>query len=139
MASIQHICGRANMLKSFFLTVAITLVTSPIAFAHHGLAAYDMSKSVTIKGVVTEFSFINPHAAIYLDVKDDKGKGEKWMVEADSPNNLARAGWTRNTIKPGQEISVVGNQMKDGSKILRLQKIILADGKDLKPREGNEY
>ena len=127
------------MLKFFFLTVAITLVTSPISFAHHGLAAYDMSKSVTVKGTVTEFSFINPHAAIYLDVKDDKGNSEKWMVEADSPNNLARAGWTRNTIKPGQEISVVGNQMKDGNKVLRLQKIILSDGKELKPREGNEY
>ena len=95
------------MLKSIFLAVAIALAITYTAFAHHGLAAYDMSKSVTIKGVVTEFSFINPHAAIYLDVKDDKGNSEKWMVEADSPNNLARAGWTRNTIKPGQEISVV--------------------------------
>ena len=127
------------MLKSIFLTVAIGLAITHTAFAHHGLAAYDMSQSVTIKGVVTDFSFINPHAAIYLDVKDDKGNTEKWMVEADSPNNLARAGWTRNTIKPGQEISVVGNQMRDGSKIIRLQKIILSDGKDLKPREGNEY
>ena len=127
------------MLKSIFLALAISAALSPLAFAHHGLAAYDMSKSVTVKGTVTEFSFINPHAAIYLDVKNDSGASEKWMVEADSPNNLARAGWTRNTIKPGQEISVVGNQMKDGSKILRLQKIILSDGKELKPREGNEY
>jgi len=127
------------MLKSVFLAILVSTTINTAALAHHGLAAYDMSKSVTIKGVVTEFSFINPHTAIYLDVKDDKGNSEKWMVEADSPNNLARAGWTRNTIKPGQEISVVGNQMKDGSKILRLQKIILADGKDLKPREGNEY
>lgn len=127
------------MLKSIFLTVAVGLAITHAAFAHHGLAAYDMSKSVTIKGVVTDFSFINPHTAIYLDVKDDKDSTGKWLVEADSPNNLARAGWTRNTIKPGQEISVVGNQMKDGSKILRLQKIILSDGKELKPREGNEY
>ncbi|HWF38765.1 MAG TPA: DUF6152 family protein [Candidatus Acidoferrales bacterium] len=127
------------MLRSVFLAILVTVTTNTAALAHHGLAAYDMSKSVTIKGVVTEFSFINPHAAIYLVVKDDKSNTEKWMVEADSPNNLARAGWTRNTIKPGQEISVVGNQMKDGSKILRLQKILLADGKELRPREGNEY
>lgn len=127
------------MIKPFFVSLAITLFMTSAVSAHHGLAAYDMSKSVTVKGTVTEFSFINPHAAIYLEVKDDKGNTDKWMVEADSPNNLARAGWTRNTIKPGQEISVVGNQMKDGSKILRLQKIILSDGKELKPREGNEY
>lgn len=127
------------MLKSLFLISATILFISCGASAHHGLAAYDMSKSVTVKGTVTEFSFINPHAAIYLEVKDDKGNAEKWMVEADSPNNLARAGWTRNTIKPGQELSIVGNQMKDGSKILRLQKIMLSDGKELKPREGNEY
>src|SRR5579872_4253623 len=127
------------MLKSLFLTITITLLVTSVVSAHHGLAAYDMSKSVTVKGTVTEFSFINPHTAIYLDVKGDKGSTEKWMVEADSPNNLARAGWTRNTIKTGDEISVVGNQMKDGSKILRLQKILLSDGKELKPREGNEY
>jgi hypothetical protein len=127
------------MPKKFLLAAMLAAVLPLVTFAHHGLAAYDMSKSVTVKGTVTEFSFINPHAAIYLDVKDDKGNTEKWMVEADSPNNLARAGWTRNTIKFGDEISVVGNRMKDGSKVLRLQKIIFADGKELKPREGNEY
>lgn len=127
------------MPKKLLLASLIAAVLSFAAVAHHGLAAYDMSKSVTVKGTVTEFSFINPHTAIYLDVKDDKGNTEKWMVEADSPNNLARAGWTRNTIKAGDEVSVVGNRMKDGSKVLRLQKIILSGGKELKPREGNEY
>lgn len=115
------------------------LATSQALFAHHGLAAYDMSKTVTIKGSVTEFLFANPHSAIYLDVQDDHGNVEKWMVEADSPNNLARAGWTRNSIKPGDQISVVGNRAKDGSKLLRLQKIIFPGGRELKPREGNEY
>lgn len=115
------------------------LATSQALSAHHGLAAYDMSKAVTIKGSVTEFLFANPHSAIYLDVQDDHGNVEKWMVEADSPNNLARAGWTRNSIKPGDQIAVVGNRAKDGSKLLRLQKIIFAGGRELKPREGNEY
>jgi hypothetical protein len=127
------------MSKKFLLASLIATLLPFVVIAHHGLAAYDMSKSVTVKGTVTEFSFINPHTAIYLHVKDDKGRAEKWMVEADSPNNLARAGWTRNTIKAGDEISVVGNRMKDGTKVLRLQKIIFSDGRELKPREGNEY
>jgi hypothetical protein len=115
------------------------LIAPQTVSAHHGLAAYDMSKAVTIKGSVTEFLFANPHSAIYLDVKGDNGNVEKWMVEADSPNNLARAGWTRNSIKPGDQIAVVGNRAKDGSKLLRLQKVIFADGRELKPREGDEY
>jgi uncharacterized protein DUF6152 len=121
-----------------FGTIAL-LTLCRASSAHHGLAAYDMSKAVTVKGTVTEFDFANPHSAIYLDVKNDKGNLEKWLVEADSPNNLARAGWTRNSIKPGEQIAVVGNRAKDGSKLLRLQKVIFADGKQLKPREGDEY
>lgn len=122
------------------LAVAISVFMAPNRMlAHHGLAAYDMKKAVTVKGTVTEFSFINPHATIYLEAKGDKGDIEKWLVEADSPNNLARAGWNRNSIKRGDQIAVVGNRAKDGSMVLRLQKVIFSDGKELKPREGNEY
>jgi DNA/RNA endonuclease YhcR with UshA esterase domain len=108
-------------------------------FAHHGLAAYDMTQPVTVKGTVTEFAFINPHSAIHLDVKDEKGNVDKWLVEADSPNNLARAHWNKESIKPGDEISVVGNRAKNGSKVMRLQKVVFSDGHELKPREGDEY
>ncbi len=107
--------------------------------AHHGSSNYDMSKSVSVKGTVTEFSFINPHSAIHLEAKDDKGNVEQWLIEADSPNNLARAGWNRDSIKPGDLVTIVGNRLKDGSKVMRLQKVIFADGKELKPREGDEY
>jgi hypothetical protein len=107
--------------------------------AHHGSSNYDMSKSVSVKGTVTEFSFINPHSAIHLEAKDGKGSAEQWLIEADSPNNLARAGWNRDSIKPGDGVTIVGNRLKDGSKVMRLQKVIFADGKELKPREGDEY
>jgi hypothetical protein len=109
------------------------------ASAHHGSANYDMSKSVSVKGTVTQFDFMNPHSAIHLEAKDDKGNAEPWLIEADSPNNLARAGWTRDSLKPGEQITIVGNRLKDGSKVMRLQKVILSDGKELKPREGDEY
>ncbi len=133
--------GRVVENKVFiFLVVAGGLLRNPgPMFGHHGLAAYDMAKSETVKGTVAEFAFINPHAAIHLDVKDDKGNIEKWLVEADSPNNLARAGWTKNSIKPGEQITVIGNRAKDGSKLLRLQKVVFSNGKELKPREGDEY
>lgn len=107
--------------------------------AHHGLSAYDMSKTITVKGTVTEFAFMNPHSAIHLETKDDKGSAEQWLVEADSPNNLARAGWKRDSIKTGDQVTIVGNRAKDGSKVMRLQKVVFADGKELKPRTGDEY
>ena len=115
------------------------LIACGQAAAHHGSSNYDLSKSVSVKGTVTQFDFINPHSAIHLEAKDDKGNTEQWLIEADSPNNLARAGWTRDSLKPGDQVTIVGNRLKDGSKVMRLQKIIFAGGKELKPREGDEY
>lgn len=122
----------------FGTALALLIAGGPLS-AHHGSSNYDMSKSVSVKGTVTEFSFINPHSAIHLEAKDDKGSAEQWLIEADSPNNLARAGWNRDSIKPGDLVTIVGNRLKDGSKVMRLQKVIFADGKELKPREGDEY
>ncbi len=115
------------------------LLTCGQAFAHHGSSNYDLSKPTSVKGTITKFEFINPHSAIHLEAKDDKGNTEQWLIEADSPNNLARAGWTRDSLKPGDQVTIVGNRLKDGSKVMRLQKVIFADGKELKPREGDEY
>lgn len=119
-------------------SLALLILCGPLS-AHHGSSNYDMSKSVSVKGIVTEFSFINPHSAIHLEAKDDKGNAEQWLIEADSPNNLARAGWNRDSIKAGDAVTIVGNRLKDGSKVMRLQKVIFADGRELKPREGDEY
>ena len=109
------------------------------ASAHHGSSNYDLSKSVSVKGTITQFDFVNPHSAIHLEAKDDKGNAEQWLIEADSPNNLSRAGWTRDSLKQGDQVTIVGNRLKDGSKVMRLQKVIFSDGKELKPREGDEY
>jgi hypothetical protein len=108
-------------------------------YAHHGSSNYDLSKPVSVKGTVTEFAFINPHSAIHLEAKDNKGNAQQWLIEADSPNNLARTGWTKNSLKPGDVVTIVGNRLKDGSNVMRLQKIIFSDGSELKPREGDEY
>jgi hypothetical protein len=110
---------------------AVLLVSSPI-FAHHGETNYDTDKLVSVKATVTDFQFINPHVQIFLDAKNDKGEVEKWTCEARSPAMLVRNGdWDKNTLKAGDTIIAIGFQSRNGAKILRLKKIVLADGKEL--------
>lgn len=124
----------------YFLALPLfLLMTCAQVSAHHGSSNYDLSKPTSVKGTISKFEFINPHSAIHLEAKDDSGNAEQWIIECDSPNNLGRAGWTRDSLKPGDQVTIVGNRLKDGSKVMRLQKIIFADGKELKPRQGDEY
>jgi hypothetical protein len=115
--------------------VGLFVVSSSI-FAHHGTANYDMTKVITVKGTVTDFQFINPHTLILFDVKNDKGVVEHWQAEATSPNHLVRAGWTKNTLKPGDAITISGFRAKNGSTVMRFQKMVLANG--LEVTEGGE-
>jgi len=108
------------------------MVSGPV-FAHHGTAAYETAKLTTVKGTVTEFQFINPHVEITVEVKDDKGKIEKWLGEANSPNVLSRHGWSKEMIKLGDQITVIGYRAKNGSYTLRLQKVVLSNGQELDP------
>src|SRR4030088_2539604 len=108
------------------------LFLSPPLFAHHGEVNYDTEKVVSVKGTVTDFQFINPHVRIFLDVKNDKGEIEKWSCEARSPIMLVRVGgWDKNTLKPGDVITASGFRAKNGSNILRLKKIVLANGREM--------
>jgi hypothetical protein len=102
-------------------------------YAHHGTAAYDTEKSLTLKGVVTSFEFINPHAEIHVAVTDENGRTVNWLAETNNPNRLARRGWNRNLLKTGDVITIVGNPVKSGAPNLRLTKVVLADGRELDP------
>ena len=119
--------------------IAANLLLFPmLALAHHGSAGYDTTKLVTIKGTVTDFHFSNPHVEISLNVKKDDGSVESWQGELNSPNILARAsGWNRNTLKPLDEVILAGFRAKNGLKVLRLEKVSLADGTELFPKGGN--
>jgi hypothetical protein len=108
------------------------LVSGPL-FAHHGTSPYDSTKLTTVTGTATEFLFINPHVEIYIEAKNDKGKLEKWAGEANSPNVLSRRGWNRDIIRPGDQVTLIGNRAKNGSNNLRLQKVVLANGRELDP------
>jgi hypothetical protein len=107
--------------------------------AHHGASAYDTTKLTTMKGTVTDFQFINPHVQLAADVKGDNGNVEKWIAEANSPSVLSRSGWTKDTVKPGDEVTLIGNCAKKGKKILLLQKIVLSNGQELDSDPYQDY
>ena len=112
-----------------FLIVAATLLLVGIPlWAHHGNASYDTDNPVTIKGTVTEFAWTNPHVQIYLDVKDDKGKIAHWSVETYSPGKLVRAGWTKDSVKAGDQVSITLIPAKSGAPVGFLHKLVLPDG-----------
>ncbi len=122
-------------LNRFYLIavlLALFFFQGPL-YAHHGTAAYDTEKSLTLKGVVTSFEFINPHAEIRVAVTDENGRTVTWLAETNNPNRLARRGWNRNVLKPGDMITIVGNPVKSGNPSLRLTKVVLADGRELDP------
>jgi len=104
------------------------LLASQALFAHHSSAAYDMEHPVNLKGLVTNMEWGNPHVFIYLDVKDDSGNVEQWRVEGNSPNMLVRSGWKREMIKTGDQLQVNGAPAKNGSKVMRLITVTLANG-----------
>lgn len=116
---------------------AVLLLICGPEFAHHGRSNYDVSGTVTVKGVVTGFDWVNPHALIYLDATDENGKVEKWIAETNSPNTLSRQGWTKNTVKPGDQITLVGHRVKGGASYINFSKIVFADGHELDPAIKN--
>lgn len=122
---------------TLIIGVAGLLLFAGRVFAHHGRSNYDVANAVAIKGVVTEFDWVNPHAVIFLDVTSDDGKVEKWAAETNSPNTLTRQGWTRNTVKVGDQVTLVGHRVKGGGLYLNFSKITWADGRVLTPSVQN--
>jgi len=119
---------RSKIFRLGVLAVSILALIPPV-FAHHGEANYDTSVVVDVKGKITDFQFINPHVLIYIDAKNQDGTVEKWTCEATSPNLLYRRGWTKTTLKPGDEITATGHRARNGNALLRLMKIV-ANGKE---------
>ena len=121
---------RAKLLALWAGTAAVLMVSAPL-LAHHGTAAFDTGQTVTVKGTVTDFQYVNPHAQVYFKVKNDKGEEEAWQGELTAPNKLSRAGWTKHTLTPGDSITVGGNPAKNGEHTLWIRKLIGPDGQAL--------
>jgi hypothetical protein len=122
------------MTSRFFRLLAATLILAgiiPLA-AHHSFGAeYDFTKPVTLTGVVVKWELINPHGWITLDAKDEEGKVTRWMIETGNPNALIRAGWRKDSLKPGDEVIVEGYRAKDSSNTANGNSVRLPDGRKL--------
>jgi len=116
----------------FGLVVAVLAAGVPLLFAHHGSAAYDMTKEVVLKqAMVTKVLWANPHTLLMFDVKDDQGNVQHWAGETGSLNSLYLAGWTRNSVAPGDMITVYIYRAKASAKVGIVTKVVLADGSAL--------
>ena len=109
--------------------VGILVAASPLS-AHHSWPV-NFSREITVTGTVTGYNWANPHVMIGLDVKDDSGRIAKWDVGGPSLARMAGNGWNRDTLKMGEVITATGYRFADGANILRLQKVVMADGKEM--------
>jgi hypothetical protein len=111
------------------LLILLVFSVAPLS-AHHSWPI-DNSKLVTVKGTVMEFAWENPHPMITLEVKTDDGKVEKWQVGGPAISRMEANGWKKDTVKPGDVITGIGYQFADGQKIIRLERIVFGDGKQM--------
>lgn len=134
--------------KRFGFSYAVVVVSLLVigvcqpALAHHGSAAYNTDKVTVLKQAsVTKFQWGNPHSIVMFDVKDDKGSVAHWAAEAGSPSALSLIGWSKNSITPGDVVTVYVFQAKSGAPVGRLNKIVLADGTTLSDSQlgGEKY
>jgi hypothetical protein len=130
--------ARMKNVLLIFLAAAASLVWMPgLATAHHGWAAFDSKSTVTFKGTVTEFHFVNPHSVVEFDVKDDKGQVQKWQGELTSASRLATKGWTATSLEVGDELTITGYRAQSGVRVIRITKILSSKGTELKIESGN--
>jgi hypothetical protein len=125
---------KKNLVMALLLAVSL-LVSTAVLFAHHGVSAYDEEHPVTLKGTVTEFAWANPHVQVYFDIKDDKGKVVHWTAETLSPAKLVRSGWTKDSLKARDQISVTLSPLKGGLPVGFIRKIVFADGRELNAKD----
>ena len=111
--------------------LALAFGVAPPLSAHHSWPV-DNSRLVTVKGTVMELAWANPHPMITLEVRTDDGKLEKWFIGGPAINRMEANGWTRTTVKPGDVITGIGYQFANGEKIVKLERVVLADGRELR-------
>lgn len=110
--------------------IGLAIVLARPVSGHHSFSAeFDANKFVTLKGAVTKIEWANPHIWVYLDVKDDQGHVQPWQCEGGPPNTLTRNGWSRDSLKPGDEIVIDGALAKDGSKTCNARVVKLPNGR----------
>lgn len=123
-------CSVITRRQILAFAAAGALLSAAPSFAHHSWPV-DFSKEITIRGAVTSYTWGNPHVMFGMDVKGANGNMEKWNVGGPSTNRMSANGWEKATLKQGDVVTAMGYQFTDGQKILRLQKIVMANGKEM--------
>ncbi len=120
-------------LKQAVLVAGVGLLAAALPLvAHHSFAAeFDSTKAITLQGVVTKLDWMNPHIWIYLDTKDDSGTVAHWQCEGGPPNTLTRNGWTKDSLKIGDQVNIEGFRSKDGSNTCNARSVKLPSGKSV--------
>jgi hypothetical protein len=118
-------------MKLFVSFAALMLQSSPPMFAHHSFAAEYGSTLITLNGTITKFVWMNPHTRIYIDVTNAGGVATKWECEGGAPGGLLNRGWSRESLKPGDHVTIEGFPAKDHSNICKAHVFKLADGTPL--------
>ena len=108
---------KTNQFKTLCIAVVGLFALSVPVFAHHGGASYDTSKTITVKGTVTEYIWTNPHVLVKLDGKDDSGNTVHWVVEGQNPVSMMAISWTKNTFKPGDEVEIDAMPARNGNPV----------------------
>ena len=119
-------------MKTSLATIVLALVLAAIPLSAHHSWPVSFEKLVTVKGTVMDFTWENPHPMMTLEVKTDDGKMEKWLVGGPAINRMEANGWTKDTVKPGDVLTGTGFQFSDGQKIIRLERVVFADGKEMR-------
>lgn len=123
-----------KMLKTIPFAVAGLLAVSLPLVAHHGYVAYDTNKKVTVKGTVTQWLWSNPHCILRVDATDESGQVAHWLFETENPNSMNRVGWTRDSFKVGDQITVSALRVKNGRPVGRIVEAVLPSGEKLPGR-----
>ena len=121
---------RGKLLLVVGLAVAASMASIPL-YAHHGNAAFDVGKKVTLKGTVTEWVWANPHCWLKFDVKDDKGTVVHWVAETNNLADMIERGWSMRSFKPGDEVTVTVEPVKNGNPAGRVLSVVLPNGQTL--------
>ena len=121
---------KAKFVTAFVFILAISTTALPL-LAHHGNAVYDDTKTITLKGTVTQWVWANPHCILHLDVTDDRGQVVSWIVETENPTSMFNIGWTKTAFNPGDQVTVTALQVKNGKPIGRIVDALLPSGQKL--------
>ena len=124
--------NRRSLLRTLFTVAGLTWAGATAVQAHHSFAAeYDRDRTITVTGVVQKLEWTNPHARIYVEGKDEKGKLQVWDFELGPPNGLMRNGWNRNSLKQGHQVVVEGFRSKLSDKVANARTVKLPDGRQV--------